>query len=209
MFSNETYSYGFRTNFIPIITFWMSAGINARVINSKKKSWTWFRIDQKLAIVKSPTKADVQLQTSINATSPWEVVFTFFDIFESLFVLTEVLFDVLETLLQSGHPTWWMDTLLDGWIFYFHELFICLIFSLLKVIPAISDLYIFNCLTIIICNFFRKRRRLLCILKYNQRFFMNLFRTKRILSWIRYQYGPTIKDFTIVVVGFSKTNSKF
>ena len=41
---------------------------------------------------------------------------------------------------------------LDGWIFYFHELLICLIFSLLKVILATSDLYSFCCLTIIIYN---------------------------------------------------------
>ena len=40
----------------------------------------------------------------------------------------------------------------EGWIFYFHELFICLIFSLLKVIPATSDLYNLYCLTVIIYN---------------------------------------------------------
>ena len=113
--------------------------------------------------------------------------------------------------LTDGHPTWRMDTILDGWtpyltdghhiwrtvtlfdkwIFYFHELFICLIFSLLKEIPAFSDLYSFYCLTIIIYSFL-KRRRLPCNLKYNQKFFMSLFRKKRIWSWIRYQYVPRI-----------------
>ena len=33
---------------------------------------------------------------------------------------------------QSGHITWQMVTLFDGWIFYFHELFKCLIFSFYK-----------------------------------------------------------------------------
>ena len=99
MFSNEIYPYGFRTNFIPIITFWTSTGINARVISSKKNSWTWFKIDQKLAIVKSPTKADSKLQTNIIAANHWEVAFTLFDIFEALSDTSEVLFDVLEALL--------------------------------------------------------------------------------------------------------------
>ena len=107
-------------------------------------------------------------------------------------------FDGWTPYLKDGHPTWRMDTILDGWIpyltdeyhtwrtvtlfdkwiFYFHELFIFLIFSLLKEIPAFSDLYSFYCLTIIIYSFL-KRRRLPCNLKYNQKFFMSLFRKKK------------------------------
>ena len=45
--------------------------------------------------------------------------------------------------LKDEHHTWRTFTQFDGWIFYIHELFICLILSLLKVIPAISDLYNF------------------------------------------------------------------
>ena len=88
--------------------------------------------------------------------------------------------------LTDGHHTWRMDTILDGRTlyltneyFYFHELFICLIFSLLKEIPAFSNLYSFYCLTIIIYSFL-KRRRLPCNLKYNQKFFMSLFWRKKL-----------------------------
>ena len=104
--------------------------------------------------------------------------------------------------LTDGHPTWRMN-ILFSWIVYMSN-----IFSFKSNTSYQRSLY-FQLFNHYHMYFFRKRRRLLCILKYNQRFFMNLFRTKRILSWIRYQYGPTIKDFTIVVVGFSKTNSKF
>ena len=101
-------------------------------------------------------------------------------------------FDGWTPYLTDGHHTWRMDTLFDKWIFYFHELFICLIFSLLKEIPAFSNLYSFYCLTIIIYSFL-KRRRLSCNLKYNQKFFMSLFWRKKIIwSWIRYQYVPRI-----------------
>ena len=65
-------------------------------------------------------------------------------------------FDGWTPYLTDGHHTWRMDTLFDKWIFYFHELFICLIFSLLKEIPAFSNLYSFYCLTIIIYSFWNE-----------------------------------------------------
>ena len=66
-------------------------------------------------------------------------------------------FDGWTPYLKDGHPTWRTVTLFDGWIFYFHELFICLIFSLLKELPAFSDLYSFYCLTIIIYSFLKTK----------------------------------------------------
>ena len=67
----------------------------------------------------------------------------------------DTILDGWTPFLTDGHHTWRTVTLFDGWIFYFHELFICLIFSLLKEIPAFSDLYSFYCLTIIIYSFLK------------------------------------------------------
>ena len=100
--------------------------------------------------------------------------------------------------LKDGHHTWRTVTLFDGWIFYFHELFISLIFSLLKVKPAISDLYSFYCLTIFFGN------------EGNYPVISNIIRSfswiysEKICSWIWYQYGPRIKKTTIAVVRFLK-----
>ena len=69
----------------------------------------------------------------------------------------DTLLDGWTPYLTDGHHTWRTVTLFDGWIFYFHELFICLIFSLLKEIPAFSDLYSFYCLTIIIYSFLKTK----------------------------------------------------
>ena len=105
--------------------------------------------------------------------------------------------------LTDGHHTWRTVTLFDWWIFYFHELFICLTFSLLKVISAISDLYSFYCLTIIIYNFF-ENEGYYPVFSNIIRSSLWIYSEKRIWSWIKYQYRTTIKDCTIVVVGFSK-----